>query len=145
MLKIMFPVLIIMISVGCSSTSLKVRSALEPARDIGTEVICEKDQCQEYWQRAQVWIAKHSYWKIQTATDVTIVTYNPTRRDASYGFTVIKEPGVFDMQIITIRMNCGNMFGCSPKPEDVQRAFLYYVKTGIDLLIGIGYLGGAIN
>jgi hypothetical protein len=37
-----------------------------------------------------------------------------------------------------MELACGNMFGCDPKPLDVKNAFYYYVKTGVDLLPGVG-------
>jgi hypothetical protein len=125
---------------GCSNISARLQPALSPASGMGNNVIC-KAGCKDEWQRAQLWIVKHSKWKIQTATDVSIQTYNPVGHDVSYGFSVTKEPMGADTFVINIEMVCGNALGCDPKPYDVKRAFLYYVKTGEDLLLGKGYLG----
>jgi hypothetical protein len=110
-----------------------------------TEAVCDDANCDECWERAQLWIVKHSKWKIQTATNVLIQTYNPTGSDPSYGFTVTKEPAGNGRYRITIEMSCGNMFGCSPKAEDVERAFYHYVIHGEDLLVGVRGLGGGIR
>lgn len=136
----------IAIAVGCGSTTNKAMlTALEPATGIGPQVICDSTNASLYWQRAQLWLAKHSRWKIQTATDVMIQTYNPGNYEPSYGFTAMKEPIAGGQMRITIEMVCGNALGCDPKAEDVRRAFLYYVQTGTDLLEGVGRLGGGIH
>ena len=43
-------------------------------------------------------------------------------------------------------MQCNNMFGGDPKPEDIAKAFYYYVESGVDILTGLGFRNlGAIN
>lgn len=131
--------------IGCASTGSSIHTALAPAIESGvTEADCDTT-CSEQWQRAQLWLAKHSKWKIQTATDAIIQTFNPTGYDPSYGFSVTKEPLGGGRYRITMELACGNPFGCSPKSEDVRAAFYYYVQTGNDLLAGIGNLGGGIR
>ena len=127
---------------ACAGNNPAVTAALVPAAMIGTSVPCDSTTCKEDWERAQLWIVKHSRWKIQTTTDVLIETYNPVGYEPSYGFTVVREPAGGGSYSISMTMTCGNMFGCSPKPVEVQEAFYYYVARGIDLLSGFSDLGG---
>lgn len=133
-------VLVLFCLSGCSITSKRLQSTLVPASGIGDSVFCAQG-CASEWARAQLWIVNHAHWKIQTANDVLIQTYNPGNSDVSYGFTITKEPHSDGRSLIRLALACGNMFGCDPTPDDVRKAFYYYVKNGIDLLIGHGYLG----
>jgi|LSQX01.3.fsa_nt_gb hypothetical protein len=108
---------------------------------------CPKDSTQE-WERAQVWLARHSQWKIQIATNALLQTYNPPSNHyiPSYSFMITKEPYGTNQNIIKIAMQCSNMFGGDPKPEDIEKAFYYYVESGVDILHGLGIRNlGAIN
>ena len=133
---------VLMFISGCTSVSSRLQPVLAPAQNMGDSVICCKDKCKIEWQRAQVWVAKHSKWKIQTATDVLIQTYNPAGYDPSYGFTITKEPipTRAKCSIIEMELYCGNPLGCDPRPSDVKKAFYYYITTGVDLLEGQIYL-----
>ena len=97
--------------------------------------------CKLEWERAQLWLTKHSKWKIQTSSDVVIQTYNPVNSDVSYGFTVTKEPQERGAYSLSMDLVCGNPLGCDPLAADVRRAFYHYAATGEDLLTGQGYLG----
>jgi len=122
---------------GCATVGPDLSKDLQPAKGIGDSVECSGD-CETEWQRAQVWLTRHSRWKLQTATDTTITTYNPSRHDPSYGFTVVKEPLPQGNSRITLDITpCGNIYGCSPEKEEIRKGFLYYVKTGKDLLKGV--------
>jgi|GEM_PF-2770762 len=128
---------------ACASTSAELMTALAPAASIGTSVECDSG-CKIEWQRAQFWLAKHATTKVQTATDVTIQTYNPRPDAPEYSFSVAKEPIGGDRYRISADAFCGSMLGCSPKKIDVRNALLYYVKTGDDLVAG-KVSGGAIQ
>ena len=93
------------------------------------------------WQRAQLWLANHSIYKIQVVTDVVLQTFNPPQAEPNYGFSITREPTGSDTYVIRMQMVCGNMFGCSPDPIDVRNGFYYYLKTGTDLFQGQGYSG----
>jgi len=133
-------IITIMLISGCASTSPRLTATLAPAENIGNSVDCGGG-CKDEWERAQLWIARHSKWKIQTATDILIQTYNPIKQEVSYGFSVTKEPVGGGNYSIVMDLRCGNALGCSPKPIDVRNAFYYYVKYGKDLLVGQGYIG----
>ena len=76
------------------------------------------------WQRAQLWIAKNSEVKIQTATDVLIQTYG-SDNTTTITYTVTREPTGIDSYAVEMQAGCGNWFGCSPKPPKVQIATFY--------------------
>jgi hypothetical protein len=125
---------------GCAaSTSAGLTDALAPARALGTAVSCTAP-CTTEWQRAQVWLVQHSVAKIRAATDVRLETEpatSVTGFDAMYAFVVLREPVDSTRYRITMRTTCkGGMRGCSPKEADVVAAFLYYVTTGNDVLVG---------
>ena len=126
---------------GCSPVSTRLKSTLAPAANIGDSVTCGGG-CMIEWERAQIWIARHSRWKIQVSTDVQVQTYSSVRGDPSYGFSITKEPVGSGKYVIRMELVCGNMFGCDPKPLDVKNAFYYYVLSGVDLLEGQGPLSG---
>lgn len=125
---------------GCSVVGTRIEPALAPAANIGNSVTCQ-NSCGDEWDRSQLWLARHSKWKIQTSSNVLLQTYNPVDYDPSYGFTVMKEPRGGGAYTIRLALICGNLLGCDPNPLQVSKAFYYYVLTGTDLLEGQSYLG----
>lgn len=126
--------------VGCG-TSPRIQRAIDMAPvDMGGYVPCSSG-CKAEWERAQLWLAKHSRLKIQTATDVMIDTYNPVGQQAIYRFTITKEPTGNDNYKISMSLDCGNALGCIPESSGVERVFLYYVRDGVDVLDGQRNLG----
>jgi hypothetical protein len=105
---------------------------LGPAAGAGP-VTCDSN-CTMAWERAQFWIAKHGAWKIQTATNVLIQTYNPPDQDTRYGITATKEPLEGGRYTIKLALYCANIIRCDPRSEDVAAAFNHYVATGVDIL-----------
>lgn len=106
---------------------------LGPAASAGP-VVCDTN-CKVAWERAQLWIVKHSKMKVQTATDVLVQTYNPESMKSEYGFTATREPVSNGQYRITLAAYCADpLIGCNPRPEDVVAAFNYYVATGKDVL-----------
>lgn len=85
-------------------------------------------QCTKMWQRAQLWIAKNSAYKIQMANDVVIETYNPREHDVNLGFSLVKEPKGGDMYEINSRAGCSNMWGCRPHPNKARAALHRFIR-----------------
>lgn len=112
--------------------------ALGPAAYAGP-FMCDTD-CKPAWERAQLWIVRHSKWKIQTATDVMIQTFSPVGYDVSYGFVATKEPIGGGRYRISLAMRCGNI-SCDPGESDVRSAFNYYVAGGSDVLAANNHAG----
>jgi hypothetical protein len=135
-------VAIAIVVAGCYRNAA-LEQAIAPLRyTSGGQPLCDQSSCTEQWQRAQVWISNHSKYKIRTATDVLIDTFNPTGYDPSYGFTVTREPVGDGQYAIAMRAVCGNFLGCKPRIEDVGTAFYSYVRTGQDALLGVRNLSG---
>ena len=130
-------VLAVTILTGCIPPNTALINALAPATTIGNSLECDETTCKQSWERSQFWIAKHSKWKIQTATDVLLQTFNPTQYDPSFGFSITKEPLGNGRYRITMEAVCANSFGCSPNDTEVKNAFYYYVANGKDLLEGV--------
>lgn len=125
---------------GCTTNSISTRLQATLAAATTTGPV-ECTGCKAEWERAQLWLTRHSKWKMQTATDVVLQTFSPVNYDVSYGFTITKEPVLEGKYRIKLAMACGNPLGCDPAPSDVGRAFYHYVATGVDVLEGLGYLG----
>jgi hypothetical protein len=124
---LLFPVLLIGLT-ACAAKKLD----LGPAAGAGP-VTCDSP-CAAEWERAQLWIVKHSKLKIQVATDVTIQTYNPPDQSTYFGFAATKEPVSEGKHRITLGVACVNLISCLSRPEDVKAAFYYYVASGTDIL-----------
>lgn len=130
-------ILAVLLIAACNGNPA-VTTAVTPARLIvGDYVDCDAS-CTLEWQRAQLWLAKHSAWKIQSSSEVIIQTYNGTQYSPTYAFNVTKEPTGSGTYRISMGLACGNALGCNPNALDVRTAFLYYVKTGKDVLVGVG-------
>ncbi|MEH4659320.1 hypothetical protein [Phytobacter diazotrophicus] len=94
-------------------------------------LICKDEkQCDLYWKRAQFWIAHNSAWKIQTATDTLISTFNPPGSDARLAYQVTKMPNEDGSARIYIAPFCNNMFGCQPELYGAVVNFKNFVKSG---------------
>lgn len=120
--------------IGCvQNQSPRVVVSAEDKAEVRTPLICEgKDQCDLFWQRAQLWLAKNSAWKIQSATEFVINTYYPSRRDVTWGFQVTREPAeVEGQQRIVLQPICRLPAAeCVPDRIQVLASFKRYVRTG---------------
>jgi hypothetical protein len=110
---------------------------------VRTEVSCGPTlplSCDLAWQRAQLWLASHAATKLQTATDVVLATYNTGTSEPRFSFQATREPQALGVASIRLAMTCGSKaigVRCEPTEPEVQRAFLHYVATGQDVLIGL--------
>lgn len=110
---------------------------------VRTEVACGPTlplSCDLAWQRAQLWLASHAATKLQTATDVVLATYNTGMSEPRFSFQATREPLAAGAGTIRINMTCGSVpigVRCEPDEAQTRRAFLHYVATGQDVLIGL--------
>ena len=99
--------------------------ALSPAEmaELRQPVECaDKPTCDRYWQRAQVWIARNSRYRIQTANDVLIQTFGPGGSTTDLAFSLVREPvGAAGASLISITAGCDNIFGCFPDSASAVR------------------------
>jgi hypothetical protein len=76
---------------------------------------CSGDaDCKAKWEAAQLWVVHNAGFKIQTATDVLIETYNATGGSPSIAARVTKEPLGGGRYRLVVFVTCDNMFGCVP-------------------------------
>ncbi len=47
---------------------------------------------QGHWERAKLWVVRHSHFKIQLANDMMIRSYKEPSDRQSHAFTIMKEP-----------------------------------------------------
>ena len=87
-----------------------------------------EEQCKLYWERAQVWVAQNSSWKIQVATSVLIQTYNAADGSSYNHYSLMREPLESGTEVITMTTGCDNIFGCAVR-ADVARRSLYEFVT----------------
>lgn len=99
---------------GCSISPAKDEqmNRAEFERTIPT---CDGEQdCNVKWEAAQLWVVHNAGFKIQTATNVLIETYNAVGGSSSIAVRVTKEPLGGGRYKIVVRTFCDNMFGCIP-------------------------------
>jgi hypothetical protein len=105
--------------------------AVDPAfeRAVRAPLVCrDVAECSDWWQRAQVWIARNSAYRIQTATDAVISTFGPFGGKTDLAFQVTRLPRTDGGAEIHIRAVCDNMFGCHPSQIDAIVAFKQFVR-----------------
>lgn len=111
---------------GCAA---KVDPALKA--EAMKPLICKDEkQCDFYWKRSQFWIANNSSWKIQTATDTLISTYNPAPNSPLLAYQVSRLPNEDGSARILIKPYCDNIFGCQPEIYSSVVNFKNFVKNG---------------
>ena len=133
-------VFIILVSFACASQNQRVIDALAPAADLVETVECDGEKCDLYWERAKLWVIRHSHFKIRLANNMMIQTYKAPADKLSYAFAVVKEPVSGSTYKIEFGSYCGNPEGCDIDPVSLKSAFNFFVVNGQDLLIGAGYL-----
>lgn len=75
------------------------------------------------WEMAQLWVVKNAGYKIQTATNVLIQTYNATGSRVELAATVTKEPLGQGRYKIVAQLWCDNIFVCRPDRLDALLDF----------------------
>nr|WP_229655743.1 hypothetical protein [Pantoea sp. 201603H] len=111
---------------GCAA---KVDPALQ-AEAMKPLTCQDEKQCDLYWKRSQFWLANNSAWKIQTATDTLISTYNPTPNSPLLAYQVSKMPNENGSSQIFIKPFCDNIFGCRPNIYQAVVNFKTFVRNG---------------
>ena len=110
---------------GCAAPAPLTAEQMEQRR---AHICNSSEQCKVMWQKAQLWVAKNSGWKIQLSNDVIIQTFGPGD-STNVAYTITKEPLSQDTYKIVMEASCGNMFGCVPKsPTERLIEFNSYLK-----------------
>jgi hypothetical protein len=113
---------------GCATTGGDdPRQSEEAMRELGCIDVA---QCELYWQRAKVWVASNSYYRVQLSSDSVIETYGPLGGRMELAYRVLKIPDGKGGARITIVAECGNVFRCSPSATEAMIAFKRFTRMG---------------
>lgn len=110
---------------GCASTPDNPAMSAEAAEPL---LCSNKPQCDAYWQRAQVWVASNSNYRIQVATDAIIETYGPYTGKAQLAFRVTRVPNADGSARILILPACDGLLGCYPTRTAAVIDFKRFVR-----------------
>jgi hypothetical protein len=87
------------------------------------------DACKIAWQKAQLWLVKNSAYKLQTANDTLLQTFNGPAHTTEITYTVTKEPVTVGNYEIVMRAGCDNYLGCTPRaPVEMILEFNNYLR-----------------
>lgn len=131
---------------GCASRSTSIAEAVRPGRNIGPAIVCQ-NPCILEWERAQEWIETYSFAPVERADDSVIETQRPQRDRLSgptfRSFVAAKQHLAGTMSWLRLGQIC-EVVGppahvCEPPTNrEVEIAFYYYVREGVDLFRGLG-------
>ncbi|SRR6266571_3051642 len=108
--------LIALFLASCASAPLSPADQAAKADALRAIECGNKATCDLYWQRAQLWIARNSSWRIQTANDVLIQTFGPGNHETTLAYSVVRENHADGSATIFPKTSCDNMFGCEEVP-----------------------------
>ena len=118
-----------MMIAGCAIN--QVRPTADDIADANTPLFCSgAEQCALAWRRAQLWVVNNAHWKIQTATDVVIDTFNGDPYTPYRRFRITREPVGNGQERIIIASACSNKFGCASDELIEAASFKRYVRAG---------------
>lgn len=110
-------------AVGPKLDSFEIMEANEPL------VCASKEQCDLYWQKAQIWVTENSHYRIQMANDTIIQTFGPANSSPYLAYIITKHPDALSGgSRIKISGGCANIFGCNPPLINAALSFKRYVK-----------------
>jgi hypothetical protein len=122
---------------ACWSSEPELKAALGSMGDKKTEWVADSAAASAAWQRAHVWMSRHSATKISVASEAIIQnekTYD--NEGLRYNLSATKRPAGDGRFLIRLEVS-GYCPYCSPKPADLQRFFVHYIRTGDDKLDGL--------
>jgi len=99
-----------------------------------TVPVCYSDSdCKAKWAAARQWVQNNSGYKIQIYSDDLIETYNPQQYDPKIAVSVSKNPvGKSEdgeqINVIAVKITCGNIFGCLPSVNESILSFNKFVS-----------------
>jgi hypothetical protein len=87
-----------------------------------------KAECDVWWQRAQTWVASHSTYKIESATDSLIQTAGPDGGKRALAYQITRTANPDGTAIIGFAAHCDGSMGCKPNPWEAGADFKQYVR-----------------
>lgn len=92
-------------------------------------LICEgKDQCNDWWRRAQYFVSTHAGMKIQTSNDMLIETFNAPTYSQRWAFSIRREPLNGGKDRIWASASCGEVPLCGKRKDVLIAEFNLYVR-----------------
>lgn len=112
---------------GCGATLPVKEQKAAFERSIPT---CKEGyDCKAKWDAAQLWIVKHSGYKLQIVTDVLLETYNATNYSTNIAVRVTKEPLGSGTYRLLVVVTCDNLFGCTPNAWEAALDFNHSIAA----------------
>lgn len=132
MKKYVLSVSLALLLTGCATQNAGKNMSADDQLELNAPLYCEGEkQCKDAWERAMYYVTTNSGYKIQTANDMLIQTYNPTPTDTKLAWQITKKPlGNSKYQIMTSAW-CNNVFGCYPDAYEAILAAKRYIKIAI--------------
>jgi hypothetical protein len=123
--------------IGCAITDKSLQSALVAIGDQPGEFVGDSAATVTAWQRAEVWVTRHSETRVKVVSDNIIQNEKRKENEGSrYELTATREPIEDGMYRIVLEVG-GTCYGCVPKPKELQLLFADYLRTGIDRMQGV--------
>jgi hypothetical protein len=118
----------LVLTAGCSTSGQVSPDTMQIAT---APLTCaNKAECDVWWQRAQVWVADHAKYKIDTVTDSLIQTAGPAGGRRALAYQITKTPNHDGSATIGFAAHCDSMFGCKPNPWQAGADFKQFVRAG---------------
>lgn len=119
---------ILVFAAGCATMTPAQKSYMAKVNAAPTTFRIPKSQSDNAWQRAQVFVSKHSSMKVQTATSNILETFNPSSSDVSFGYN-INRLDVGDSTEFSVSCVTGNIFAGGQATDDAHIC-ADYIQTG---------------
>lgn len=130
-------------------TPAAIVDALRTAEAVGREVVCSAP-CAVEWERALSWLSEYAAAGVVHEHTGTIIVAGGNAPILAGGkpsgnrrLTASRSPvGTGTEYVILLAQDCAapNRLHCRPpRDREVEIAFLWYVKTGEDLIEGLGF------
>jgi hypothetical protein len=106
--------------------------AAPPSRELDYQaqlpVMCgDAKKCARYMERAQVWLAQNSFWRLQMITPVLLQTFGPGGSRVELAYSVTRTNDTDGSAQIFVRAHCDNVFGCRPHAAEGIHALKTYM------------------
>lgn len=122
-------ILLVFAASGCATVTSE-----QKAKWNETIPVCyTESDCKAKWAAARQWVQSNSGYKIQIYSDDLIETYNSQQYDTKIAVSVTKNPVAKSpegeqINVISVRISCGNIFGCIPTTHESIMSFNKFVS-----------------
>jgi hypothetical protein len=111
---------------GCSTQGQVNPDVMQIAT---TPLTCStKAECDIWWQRAQIWVASHSKYAIESESDTLIQTGGPDGGKRALAYQITRTQNPDGTATIGFAAHCDGSLGCKPNPWEAGADFKEYVR-----------------